>query len=144
MNSVVIISGEHWRNSAVHAHVSILPQTPLSSRLPHNVEQSYMCYKVIPCWLSTLNVAECTCPSQTLWLPLLLILPLPTFKGVFINTEHHYCFVFIFLHLTLNHMIFLCHEIRFRNKILFDHATCREGCSFWYMLQHGWALKTSC
>ena len=23
------------------------------------------CYTVAPCWLSTLNIAVCTCPSQT-------------------------------------------------------------------------------
>ena len=31
LTSVVIIS--HWRDSAIHKHVSILPQTPLPSRL---------------------------------------------------------------------------------------------------------------
>ena len=38
-------------------HVSILPQTPLTSRLPHNIEQSSLCYRVGPCWLSILNIA---------------------------------------------------------------------------------------
>ena len=33
--------------------LSILPQTPLPSRLPHNVDQSSLCYTVCPCWLST-------------------------------------------------------------------------------------------
>ena len=39
--------------------LSILPQTPLPSRLPHNVDQSSLCYTVRPCWLSILNIAEC-------------------------------------------------------------------------------------
>ena len=31
--------GEPQRDSATHIHVYILPQTPLPSRLPHNIEQ---------------------------------------------------------------------------------------------------------
>ena len=38
VNNTVIVSGEQGRDSAVHIHVSILPQTPLLSRLPHNTE----------------------------------------------------------------------------------------------------------
>ena len=48
-NSFVIVSGQQCRDSAIHIHVSILPQTPLQSRLPHNIEQSSMCYTVRPC-----------------------------------------------------------------------------------------------
>ena len=40
MNCVVIVSGGQQRDSAIHSHVSILPQTPRPSRLPHNIEQS--------------------------------------------------------------------------------------------------------
>ena len=54
--SVVIVSSEQERYSGIHRHVFILPQTPLSSRLPRNTEQSSMCYTVGPCWLSILNV----------------------------------------------------------------------------------------
>ena len=39
-------------------------QTPLPSRLPHNIEQSSLCYIVDPCWLFILNIAVCTCPPQ--------------------------------------------------------------------------------
>ena len=35
----------------MHIHVSIFPQTSLPSRLPHNIEQSALCYTVGPCWL---------------------------------------------------------------------------------------------
>ena len=45
----VIVLGEQRRDSArelIHIHVSILPQTPFPSRLPQNVEQSSLCYKV--------------------------------------------------------------------------------------------------
>ena len=45
--------------------VSILPQTPFPSRLPHNIKQSSLCYTVGPCWLSILSIVVCTCPSQT-------------------------------------------------------------------------------
>ena len=42
------------------------PQTPLLSRLPHNIEQSSTCYMVSPFWLSILNIAVCTWASQSL------------------------------------------------------------------------------
>ena len=45
----------------MHIHVSILLQTPLLSRVPHNTEQSSLCYTVGPCWLSILSTAMCTC-----------------------------------------------------------------------------------
>ena len=61
INNVVIVSGRQQRDSAIHTHVSILPQTPLPSRLPHNTKQSSLCYTVDPCWLSILNTAVCTC-----------------------------------------------------------------------------------
>ena len=44
-------------DSAIHMHVSVLSQTPLPSWLPHNIEQSSMCYAVGPSWLSILNIA---------------------------------------------------------------------------------------
>ena len=65
INNVVIVSGEQQRDSAIHIHVSILSQTPLPSRLPHNIEQSSLCSTVGPCWLSILNIVACTRPSQT-------------------------------------------------------------------------------
>ena len=34
----MIVSGEQHKDSAIHIHVSILPQTPLPPRLPHNIE----------------------------------------------------------------------------------------------------------
>ena len=58
---VVIVSDEQRRDSGIHMHVAILPQTPL----PHNIEQSPLSCTG-PCWLSILSVAVCTCPSQTL------------------------------------------------------------------------------
>ena len=61
----MIVSGEEQSNSDIHIHVSILPQTPLPSRLPHNIEQSSTCCKVAPCWLSISNIAVCTCPSSS-------------------------------------------------------------------------------
>ena len=44
-------------DSAMHKHVSILPQTPLQLRLPYNIEQNSLCYTLGPCWLSILNIA---------------------------------------------------------------------------------------
>ena len=40
INNVVVVSGGQRRDSAIEVHVSILPRTPLPSRLPHNIEQS--------------------------------------------------------------------------------------------------------
>ena len=61
----MIVTGEQGRDSAIHRHVSILPQLPLASRLPCNGEQSSLCCTVGPCWLSILNRAVCASPSQT-------------------------------------------------------------------------------
>ena len=65
INNVVIVLGEQQRDSAIHILVSIFPQTPLPSRLPHNIEQSSLCVQVSPCWLSILSVAVCMYPSLT-------------------------------------------------------------------------------
>ena len=48
MNGIVIVSGEQLRDSAIHMHIAILPQTPLPSRLPHNMEQHSVCSTVGP------------------------------------------------------------------------------------------------
>ena len=45
--------------------LSILLQTPFSSRLPHDTEQSSLCCPAGPCWFCMLNIAVCPCPSQT-------------------------------------------------------------------------------
>ena len=63
INNVVIVSDEQQRDSAIHIHVSILPlnsPSPAPCWLPHNSEQSSLCYTVGPCWLSILNIAVCT------------------------------------------------------------------------------------
>ena len=57
----MIVSGEQGRDSAIHIHVSILSQTPLPSKLPHDTELSSLCFPVDPCWLSTVNIVACTC-----------------------------------------------------------------------------------
>ena len=64
MNNVVIVSEAQQSDSTIYVYVSILPQTPLT-RLPRNLEQSSLCYRVGPCWLSILNRAVCTYPSPT-------------------------------------------------------------------------------
>ena len=42
INSVLIVGGEQQRDSAIYIHVSIFPQTPLPSRLPHNIEEVHV------------------------------------------------------------------------------------------------------
>ena len=46
MSNAVIVACRHQNVSAVHMRVSILPQTPLPSRLPHNIEQSSLYHTV--------------------------------------------------------------------------------------------------
>ena len=65
ISDVVIVPGRQQRDSSMHMHISILPQSPVPSRLPHNTEKSSLCYTVGPCCWSILNIAVCTCPSQT-------------------------------------------------------------------------------
>ena len=43
---MLIVSGGQQRDSAIDVHVSILPQTPLPSRLPHNIKRISLCYTV--------------------------------------------------------------------------------------------------
>ena len=68
-----------FRTMAIHMYVSILPQIPLLSRLPHNIEHSSLCYTVGPYWLSILNIHAmtlkpswitclCTCADLKLYL----------------------------------------------------------------------------
>ena len=52
----VIVSGGQGRDSALHIHESILPQTPLPSRVPHNIGRSSICSIVGPCWLCILHL----------------------------------------------------------------------------------------
>ena len=48
-----------------HIYVSILFKILSPIRLLYNIEQSSLCITVGPCGLSILNIAVCTCPSQT-------------------------------------------------------------------------------
>ena len=57
LTMLLIVSGGQQRNSAIHICLSILPQTPIPPRLPHNIEQSSLCYTIGPCLLSILNTA---------------------------------------------------------------------------------------
>ena len=65
INNVVLVSGVKQSDSAIHIHVSILFQILFPFRLSENIEQSFLCYTVGPCWLSILNIAVCTCQSRT-------------------------------------------------------------------------------
>ena len=51
IKNTVTISGVQPMDSAIHINVSILSQTLLPSRLPHNIEQISMCYTVGLCCL---------------------------------------------------------------------------------------------
>ena len=50
MNNVMIVSGGQQRDSALYIHESILPQTPVPSRLPHKLSR-------VPCAIQTVLVS---------------------------------------------------------------------------------------
>ena len=52
----MLVSGIEQSGSIMHMHVSILSQILVAFRLLHNIEQSFLCYAVGPCWLSILNI----------------------------------------------------------------------------------------
>ena len=64
----MINSGGQQRDSIIHIQVSILPQTPLLSRLPCNIELSSLGYTVCSCWLSILNVGMVLTQSTVVYL----------------------------------------------------------------------------
>ena len=66
-------SGGSLLGPALTAHLWKQPHFRLKCE---RLEQSSLCYRVGPCWLSILNKAVCTCQSQTpnIFLPLLNIL----------------------------------------------------------------------
>ena len=64
INSVMLVSGVQQSDSIIHIHVSSLFQIIFPFRLLQSTEQGSPCYSVGPCWLSTLNIAVCTCQSQ--------------------------------------------------------------------------------
>ena len=64
----------------IYVHVSLLPQTPLPSRLPRDIEQSSLGCAAGPCWFSMLNTAVCPCPSEAPWLSLPPSFPLVTIR----------------------------------------------------------------
>ena len=61
----MLVSGVQQSDSVIHTRVSILFQVLFPFRLLHSIEQSSLCYTVGLCWLSILNIAVCTCQSQT-------------------------------------------------------------------------------
>ena len=89
----MVVSGEQWRDSATHTHISILPQTPLPSRLPHNIKQRSLCYTAGPCWLSILDIAVCTCPLE--WG---VLYPKLSWRSVLLNLPWG-CFNFLYSYL---------------------------------------------
>ena len=70
INNVVLVSRVQQSDSVIPIHVSILFQILFPFRLLQNIEQRYPCHTLGPCWLPILNIAVCTCQSQTLNLSL--------------------------------------------------------------------------
>ena len=65
INNVMLVSGVQQSDSVLHIHVYILFGILFSFRLLPNIEQSFPCYTVGPCWLSILITVVCTRQSQT-------------------------------------------------------------------------------
>ena len=61
----MLVSGVQQSDSVIHIHVSILFQILVPFRLLQSIEQMSLCCTVGPCWLSILNITECTSQSQT-------------------------------------------------------------------------------
>ena len=89
----MLVSGVHQGD-----FLSILFPILFLFRLLQNIEWSFLCYTVGPCWLSILNVAVCTCQSQTF--NVFLPFPLPT-RGLF-PSNCYFLFFFSKLHFQLN------------------------------------------
>ena len=66
INNILLVSGVHHSDSVIRIHESILFQIIFPFRLLQNSEQSSLWYTAGLWWLSPLNIAVCTCPSQTL------------------------------------------------------------------------------
>ena len=65
INNVVLVSRVQQSDSVIQIHVCILFQILFPFRLLQSIEQSFLCCTVGPSWLSILNIAVCTCQSQT-------------------------------------------------------------------------------
>ena len=57
--NVLFVSGIQHNDSVIH--IFILFQVLFSYRLSQNIEQTYLCYIVDPCWLSILYIEVCIC-----------------------------------------------------------------------------------
>ena len=57
ISNVVLVLGVQQSDSVLHIHVSVLLQIVFPFWLLQNIEQSFLCYTVGPCWLSILNIA---------------------------------------------------------------------------------------
>ena len=56
----MLVSSVQQSDSVIHVCVSILFRVLFPFNLIHNIEQSYLCYTVGPCWLFILNIVMCT------------------------------------------------------------------------------------
>ena len=61
-----IVSDGQQKDSAIRIHESILSQTSLPCRPPHDIEESSLHCAVGPCCSSTVNAVVCTCVSHVL------------------------------------------------------------------------------
>ena len=118
-NNMMIFSGEQRWDSGIHIHGSILPQTPIPSSLPHNPEQSSMCYTYM-CYtfhvLQTLLVIHFKYSSVYMSIPSSLTMPssiLPPATISSFATSMCLCFISLFVSFFLDstckesHKIFL-------------------------------------
>ena len=94
----------------IHSFSKIFP-----FRLLQNTDQSSLCFIVVPCWLFVLNIAVCTCQSQTLNLSIPLY---PSFL-VTINSPSKSVSLFLFCK-----QVHLYHFFRFCIVISYDICLC--------------------
>ena len=112
----MIVSGGQQSDSAIHIHVSILPQTPLPSRLPCNIEESSRC-----CTSRTLLVIHFRYSSVYMLIPNSLTVPFPIPPPTLHNYKVHspsvwvcFCFVnkfILYFFLLIDSTCKECHKI---------------------------------
>ena len=103
------VSDGQQRDSATHTHVSILPHTPLPSRLPHNMEQRFLC-------IMSLLVTHFKYSSVHLSIPNSLTIPslhlsLPG-NHKFTKSVSLFCFINNFICIIENFLLFLISVIK--------------------------------
>ena len=117
--------------------MSILPQTLLPSRLPHDIEQSFLCYTIGPCWLSISNRAVFRMDMHTPSQPLILLFSWPGNAPPQVLTvpNFHKCYLLreVIIHLITPYQVF---SFVFLHNFTCSHPKCKllKGRDFEFLI----------